>query len=358
MRILVSVLVVTVLSSLWLPSAMGDETKLREEIGILRAEKQALEDRVKNLTEQLTKAQAVEAELIKLRSEIARGFDAMSDRIARLEGGTVRLTTGSDTPSKNPDGTMARNDPPSLAPTTTPRTAPTTPTTPTTPPTLTTPSLTPGKTPGKGTSTTTPSIIPPTTLTRIPDPTIPSTSPRTRPREDRAAGTPTTVAMVDMVKLWSQLKEKSAIEEGLTDLIYAVQFADQATQKKIRELELDLSLLAKGSEAAIEKLRLIETAYIDRNVTIGFAKTRLNRRRGELTKLLYSKMVEAIGRVADENGYDAVIFKETDPNYSKVSTINELLTDRMVVVGAESVDLTEQAIRLMNNEFDRQPASR
>lgn len=347
MRILVPVLIFTLVSSFFVADARGDETKLREEIGILRAEKQALEDRVRKLTEQLQKAQAVEAELVKLRSEIARGFDAMSDRIARLEGGSVRVATNTDPrPVSPPTTTTTPTTTPSVTRTTPAVTAPTVST-----PTTTTPAITPPKT------TTTPTFIPPTTLARIPDPTIPTTPPRNRPRVDRPSGTPTTVAMVDMVSLWSALKEKTAIEEGLSDLVYAVQFADQATQKRVRQLELDLSLLADGSEAAIEKRRQIESAIIDRNVALGTARTRLNRRRGELTKLLYAKMVEAIGRVADENGYDAVIFKESDPNYSKISSINELLTDRMVVIGTESVDLTEQAIRLMNREFDQRTVS-
>lgn len=337
MRTLVFVFVLALATA---SAVHADDAKLREEIGILRAEKQALEEKLRKMTVDLEKAQRVEAELTKLRAELARGFNDMSERIARLEGGSVRVATKPEVNPKDDPFTksLAKNDPPTATLTTPTTTKPTTPTTtPTTPGT-----------------TTKPTLIPPTkTLPTIPDVVIPSTPTRTRPKDDRPHGTPTTIAMVDMVQLWDALKEKKAIEEGLADLIYAVQFADQGWQKKIRELELDQSLLAVNSEAWLEKRRQIEASYIERNVAIGTAKTKLNRRRGELTKALYAKMVIAIGRVAEENGYDGVIFKEPEPQFGKLTTMTQLYTDRMVVVGTDSVDLTDQAVRLMNREFEK-----
>lgn len=339
MRTLAFVFVLTFITT---TPAFADEAKLREEIGLLRAEKQALEEKVRKLSAELEKAQRVEAELTRLRSEIARGFNDISERIARLEGGPVRVAT---TPKSDPYPPPAKNDPPAAGTTiTTPRTTPPTKTTTPSQPVTSTPTLLP---PTKAPSTSR------TDLPRIADPVIPSTPVRTRPREDRPMGTPTTIAMVDMVQLWEALKEKKAIEEGLSDLIYAVQFADLTWQKKIREMELDQSLLAVNSEAWLEKRRQLESAYIERNVAIQSAKTKLNRRRGELTKALYSKMVHAIGRVAEENGYDGVIFKEPEPQYSKLTSMNQLFTDRMVITGTDSVDLTDQAIRLMNREYER-----
>lgn len=335
MRTLAFVFVLTMLTA---SAVHADDAKLREEIGILRAEKQALEEKLRKLTADLEKAQRVEAELTKLRAELARGFNDMSERIARLEGAPVRVTTKPEVNPKDDPFTksLAKNDPP-----TTPLTTPAI----TTNPKTTTPTTT-------GPALKTPTIVKPD-LPRIPDVVIPTTPTRTRPKEDRPHGTPTTIAMVDMVQLWDALKEKKAIEDGLSDLIYAVQFADQNWQKKIRELELDQSLLAVNSEAWLEKRRQIEASYIERNVAIASAKTKLNRRRGELTKALYAKMVHAIGRVAEENGYDGVIFKEPEPQFGKLTTMNQLYTDRMVIVGTDSVDLTDQAIRLMNREYEK-----
>jgi Skp family chaperone for outer membrane proteins len=344
--------------------AHAQDAKLREEIAILKAEKQALEEKVRKLTADLAKAQAVETELSKLRADIARGFNDMSERIARLEGQPTRVASGNNTPRiddpvrptpRVDTPTTPRIDPPATPRidtnprATTPTIIPNTPSTPTTP--NKTPSTPPILPQPPNRTDTNPSVR--ADLPRIPDPVIPSAPVRTRPRTDRPKGTPTTVAMVDMVHVWNSLKEKTTIEDGLADLVYAVQFTDQTWAKKVRDLELDFALQAEGSEAWIEKKRQIEAAVIERNVAIASAKTRLNRRRGELTKLLYQKMVDGIGRVADENGYDAVIFKETEPNYSKISSIGELFTDRMVVLGTDSVDLSEQVIQLLNREYQR-----
>ena len=323
------------------------------EVVRLRAEKEALEQKLKLLMERVEK---IETELDRLRLEMARSNRSIEDRLARVEGGDTRIASGTTN-----NGTRNPNlDPDSSARLfTDPRpTTPTTPTTPRTTPHTTTPNTTtPNTTPTPPVRPVIPDPPPDTTtarvdLPRIPDPFLPTTP--KRPRIERAKGTPTTIAVVDMLKLFNSLKEKMAIEEGLKDLIYAVKFEDQKWQRKIGELTLDLRLIAEGTPAHIEKKRQLEQARIDWNVSLAAAKTRLNRRRGELLKVLYAKMVNGVGRVADQNGYDMVLFQESTPAYEAFANVGELINTRMVVKAADSVDLTEQVIRLLNGEYERQ----
>ena len=324
-----------------LPAA-ADEAQLKSEIAALKLERQALEDRVRKLNDRVS---TLESELGRF-AQFARELREATDRLMRVEGTPLAVRTD-PSPSTNPstsspfNTTTAGNN----NPTTTPSTRPTTPSNP----------GASGDDPFKTLVKDAPKKLEPLAignLPKLPD-TIPSPSPR--PAGDRAKGTPTTVAMVDMLHLFSSLKEKEAIEAGLADLVSNVQFVDQTWAKRVREYDLDLSLLAEGTNAYIEKKRQAEAARIEREVALGAAKTRLNRKRGDLLKGLYSKMIEGIGRVSEENGYDMVVFKENDPDYGKSRNFIDAVTGRMVVQGTDSVDLTEQVIRLMNREFERGP---
>lgn len=324
--------------------ASADEAQLKAEIAALKLERQALEDRVRKLNDRVT---TLESELGRF-AQFARELREATDRLMRVEGTplAVRPDPGpSTTPSTNPSTSSPFNTTTSgnNNPSTTPTTRPTTPGS----------AGTSGDDPFKTLVKDAPKKLEPLAvgnLPKLPD-TIPSPSPR--PAGDRAKGTPTTVAMVDMLQLFNALKEKEAIEAGLADLVSNVQFVDQTWAKRVREYDLDLSLLQEGTNPYIEKKRQAEAARIEREVALAAAKTRLNRKRGDLLKGLYAKMIEAIGRVSDENGYDMVVFKEGDPEYDKSRTFIDAVTGRMVVQGTDSVDLTEQVVRLMNREFER-----
>lgn len=188
----------------------------------------------------------------------------------------------------------------------------------------------------------------------VPDVIIPDAAPRTRATGPRIDGLPTNVGVVDMVEVFNALKEKDRIEQGLADLIYAVQFEDQKWRRRINDYLLDLRTLKPGTLDFEQKQAQIERAQIDWQVALQQARNKLDRRRGELTGKLYQKMVIAVGRIADSNGYDMVVFKEPDTNYSGYSSMEEFLASRLVIRANQSVDLTEQVIRMMNREYENQ----
>ena len=60
-----------------------------------------------------------------------------------------------------------------------------------------------------------------------------------------------------------------------------------------------------------------------------------------------------IGRVAKENGYDVVLYKEQEPDFQnvKAEAINQMIQLRKVLWSADDLDLTDQAVTRMNNEY-------
>ncbi len=183
----------------------------------------------------------------------------------------------------------------------------------------------------------------------------PITQPIVRPRVPRTRvtgdGLPTTIAVVDMVEVFNNLREKHTVEESLNDLVHAVKFQDKKWAEQVRSYQLDLELLEKGSLAYLNKQHQIDKARIQWRVDLAAAKAALNRKRGERMKALYQKMVDVCGRVAHDNGFDMILFQEPEPDYKNFRSVGDLAGSRMVLRSNESVDLTEQVIRLLNREF-------
>lgn len=319
----------------------------------LRARNEVLEADVKRLKQRIDQ---LEADVQKLRIEYAREMQETIDRLARLESALrdrmVSRPPKPIDPNDDPFSNLRGDDAPKPRADTPKRSTDDRPA-----PRPATDDRNPSRDDKSPEPLITDNSNPPLARAdtlHIPDPVIPTPRPRPKPVGSRPKGLPTPMAVVNMVDVFEALKEKDRIEEGLGDLIYAVQFEDQKWRRRIGGFQADLATLEKGSLAYEQKVRQVEEARIEWGVALAATRQKLERRRGELTGKLYAKMVEAVGRVADANGYEIVLFKEPQPDYYRFESMAEFLSSRLVVRVNNSVDLTDQVVRLMNREYEVQ----
>lgn len=170
----------------------------------------------------------------------------------------------------------------------------------------------------------------------------------------QAQAKPTAIAVVNIEKVFGSLKEREAIEaDGRQEGDQLQQ--EQATRRAaISEDQNRLDLLPPGSEAYKKAEAELQQKVISLQVWGQFHQNRLARERAVLTEKLYRKTLETIGRVATENGYDIVLFKEQAPNFEGVNPqqLPTILQLRKVLWSKDEIDLTEQVTTRMNNEFD------
>ena len=164
---------------------------------------------------------------------------------------------------------------------------------------------------------------------------------------------PTHVAVCDVQHVFENLREKVEIEADLQAM--AEQFQQEGEQRatKLRDLQHDLELLAKDSDAHSKKVEQIGDAVIELQVYKGIITQRINRERALKTEYLYRKMLKAIGDVAKENAYDLVLFKERKVDFSKVKreALNAAISLRKVLWSSDELDITEQVTTNLNNAF-------
>lgn len=162
------------------------------------------------------------------------------------------------------------------------------------------------------------------------------------------------VAVVDVQKAFDSLREKTTIEAELQTKADQVRQEDEQRKNAIKGLQEDLQILAPGTAAYENKQEELERAVLDRQVWLNFQQSKLNRERAVRIENIYKKMIETIGRVATSSGYKVVLFKEPEvrfTNVQKPEQISALIQVRKVLWAADELDLTDQVIQRMNNEF-------
>lgn len=167
-------------------------------------------------------------------------------------------------------------------------------------------------------------------------------------------GRPIAAAVVNVQQIFESLKEKTEVEGDLKREVEALNEQEQERRKEIQALQSDLEILAPGTPAFSEKQAQLEQKSIELQAWRGFQNQKLNRERGIQIEVLYRRMVDAIGRVAESGGYDLVLFKEAAVNFrgAKPEALNALIQVRKVLWASDDLDITDDVIQLMNNEFN------
>jgi len=166
-------------------------------------------------------------------------------------------------------------------------------------------------------------------------------------------GQPTAVAVVDIQVVFESLKEKMQIEADLKGRLEELNLDEQDRKKTLQELRSDLDILAPDTPAFNEKQSQLEQKAIELQAWRTFQTQKLNHERGLQIERLYRKSLDAIGRVSKQNGYDIALFKEKPADFrgAKPEALNTLIQVRKVLWSSPELDLTDQVVQMMNNEF-------
>lgn len=175
----------------------------------------------------------------------------------------------------------------------------------------------------------------------------------TQSTDAQNAKKPAVIAVVDVQKVFANLKERDAVEADITQQTEALQKEATERAQKIKELEADLPLLAKDSKAWKETRENLERMAIEFKAWQEFKKRSLEREKVIRIQELYQKAIDQIGKVAERDGYDLVLFKDQTeaPSTSNQQQIAAIIQNRKLLYAAERMDITDQITQVLNNQF-------
>lgn len=166
---------------------------------------------------------------------------------------------------------------------------------------------------------------------------------------------PTAVGVVNIADVFDALTEKQAIDAQLKSQVAEITAQQAAKKKQIEDLEFDLNALKVGTSNYNKKQEELQQATIDMQVWARFVQAKAAREGGIQLERIYNKMTDAIARVAQDNGYDLVLYREPDlsqQHWDSPQQLSQLLELRKVLYAGKQIDLTNQVIQRMNNEYE------
>lgn len=167
---------------------------------------------------------------------------------------------------------------------------------------------------------------------------------------------PTAVAVVDVSEVFNALDEKPTIDAGRDKLMREMKAKKDRREEELIQIREDRNLLQPGP-AFQEKQSELELKVIELTALKEFQKRRLISERALQTERIYSKIVDAIGAIAQAEGYDVVLFKERPVDFRAADPqqIDTLVALRKVLWSKPELDITAQVTDKMNNDFNNAP---
>lgn len=170
----------------------------------------------------------------------------------------------------------------------------------------------------------------------------------------RPPANPTAVAVVNLPKILEELEERTTREETLAASGKGRQQQLDTLTGRIQVVEADLKILKEGTAEYRDKLIELRELQVTLDARFKLLNQVMSFERGAVMGDLYSKINDAIKRVSERDGYDIVLLSDEEfkmPPEASQEDMNRAVLSRSVLYTHPSVDISDQVIRMMNNEY-------
>ncbi|QDU72881.1 OmpH family outer membrane protein [Mucisphaera calidilacus] len=167
------------------------------------------------------------------------------------------------------------------------------------------------------------------------------------------AARPTSVAVVDIQRVFAASAEKSDLEAEITQRAEALQQEGNALKERISKMRNGLDMLEPGSPSHRSKVEEIQQATFEAENWRKWEQQKLQFQNARIIKRLYASTVDAVEDVADQNGIDLVFFREPDlqERYENPQQATAQVQLRKLLWATDDVDITDAVISRMNLNY-------
>ena len=177
---------------------------------------------------------------------------------------------------------------------------------------------------------------------------------------------PAVVATIDITKVMEGLEQRSNAEIKLDQM--RVEFNEERERRETRIRELDRQLREKQQEVREQRAGMDELQRIEEQIAlqelnfqawITFQSDRIDVEKALLWQDLYRAIRRAVGEMAEGERYDLVIYDNTseelfinpESRMSREMQVQQQMVSRQLVYAGRSLDVTNELIERMNNQF-------
>lgn len=161
------------------------------------------------------------------------------------------------------------------------------------------------------------------------------------------------VAIVDLSRIINDLDERTARQEQLKDFITSQNEKLKALGSQLDTAQTDIELLVAGTPDRRRKEEEVAWLRINLEYQKRWSEQLIDRRRAEVFADLFEKIRDATTKVAQQQGFDLVFSSdyEGDVPHNQEADIRAVMSTRRVLYASPDIDITEDVVRLMNNEW-------
>lgn len=170
----------------------------------------------------------------------------------------------------------------------------------------------------------------------------------------RPPAQPTAIATVDIMSVIEGLNERDVLKAELESRTEARQEQLNSVVKQLEALDADIQMLKQGTDQHREKMQegieLQALAKTRRDVLSQIVSID----NGTVMQKLFVKIETAVQDIAEREGYDIVLFDDTSfevPADSPNQDVVRAIITKSLIYRHDSIDITQQVITLMNNEY-------
>lgn len=170
----------------------------------------------------------------------------------------------------------------------------------------------------------------------------------------RPPAQPTATAVVDIVDIINGLNEREVLEGQLNARMESRQSQLNEIVEELKVLEADIQMLTRGTDEHREKLR----EYLEKQAVAKARREALSQivsiDMGNVMAGLFTKVEDAIARISEREGYDIVLLDDSQfplPENAPDPDVYRAIITKSVIYRHDSIDITQQVITLMNNEY-------
>ncbi len=169
---------------------------------------------------------------------------------------------------------------------------------------------------------------------------------------------PTSIATVDLKRLWAQLDEQEALDQELQTLERDLLEKLQLRKDAVATLQADRDTLEPGSPRFLERSREVLLAKMDAQAFAEYSMSTLDLQLALNLQKMYWKTNDAVKQLA-VGRFQLILYRDVLTTFrfqessrlSRMAQVRQQIASRTMLHAEPSIDLTDELIQRMNNAY-------
>lgn len=171
----------------------------------------------------------------------------------------------------------------------------------------------------------------------------------------QASADATKVATIDIRALLTSLDERDDQIMRMEKAAESRRTEIEDVNNRLKTIQGDLEQMKKGTEQYREKVRQFRESSALLEARVKVLEQIMSIESAQLLRDLYAKVDDTIKKIAERDGYDLVILDRSGVQIPEgdlsEQQVSEVILARTVVYAGPKVNITDQVVSVMNNEY-------